>query len=68
MQQEFQMAAKTFRGLEEVLAKELVNLGANNVSIERRAHDRHTTHRADRRGKSGTRKPHSETPGADPVP
>ena len=30
------MAAKTFRGLEEVLAKELVNLGANNVSIERR--------------------------------
>ncbi|HPW90705.1 MAG TPA: THUMP domain-containing protein, partial [Paludibacteraceae bacterium] len=36
MQQEFQMAAKTFRGLEEVLAKELVNLGANNVSIERR--------------------------------
>lgn len=36
MEQEFQMAAKTFRGLEEVLAKELVNLGANNVSIERR--------------------------------
>ena len=36
MKQEFQMAAKTFRGLEEVLAKELVNLGANNVSIERR--------------------------------
>lgn len=36
MEQEFQMTAKTFRGLEEVLAKELVNLGANNVSIERR--------------------------------
>ena len=36
MKQEFQMAAKTFRGLEEVLAKELVNLGANNVSIDRR--------------------------------
>lgn len=37
MEQEFQMLAKTFRGLEEVLAKELVNLGANNVAIDRRA-------------------------------
>ena len=31
------MIAKTFLGLEEVLAKELVALGANNVEIERRA-------------------------------
>jgi len=31
------MIAKTFKGLEEVLAYELVNLGANNVEIQRRA-------------------------------
>lgn len=31
------MIAKTFMGLEEVLATELVNLGANNVEIQRRA-------------------------------
>lgn len=31
------MLAKTFKGLEEVLAKELVELGANNIQIERRA-------------------------------
>ena len=31
------MIAKTFRGLEEVLATELVNIGANNVQIQRRA-------------------------------
>lgn len=31
------MIAKTFKGLEEVLAKELIALGANNVQIERRA-------------------------------
>jgi putative N6-adenine-specific DNA methylase len=37
MRKEFQMLAKTFKGLEEVLAKELVELGANNVQIERRA-------------------------------
>ena len=30
------MIAKTFQGLEEVLAKELVGLGANNVQIGRR--------------------------------
>jgi putative N6-adenine-specific DNA methylase len=29
--------AKTFKGLEEVLAGELINLGANDVQIERRA-------------------------------
>lgn len=34
---EFKIIAKTFKGLEEVLAKELVNLGANEVQIERRA-------------------------------
>lgn len=31
------MLAKTFRGLEEVLARELTDLGANNVEIQRRA-------------------------------
>ena len=34
--QEFKIIAKTFQGLEEVLAKELINLGANNVEIGRR--------------------------------
>lgn len=34
---EFKIIAKTFKGLEEVVAKELVNLGANEVQIERRA-------------------------------
>ena len=34
---EFEMVAKTFKGLEEVLATELVDLGANNVQIQRRA-------------------------------
>lgn len=33
---EFEMIAKTFQGLEEVLAKELVALGANDVQIGRR--------------------------------
>ncbi len=36
-QKEFQMTAKTFKGLEEVLAGELVCLGANNIQTERRA-------------------------------
>ena len=31
------MLAKTFKGLEQVLATELVQLGANNVQVERRA-------------------------------
>ena len=31
------MLAKTFKGLEEVLARELTELGANDVQIERRA-------------------------------
>lgn len=35
--QEFQMLAKTFKGLEDVLAKELTELGANNIQLERRA-------------------------------
>jgi len=34
---EFQMLAKTFKGLEQVLAQELIELGANDVQIERRA-------------------------------
>lgn len=34
---EFPMLAKTFKGLEEVLAGELTELGANNIQIERRA-------------------------------
>ena len=33
----YKMVAKTFKGLEEVLAQELVELGANDVQIERRA-------------------------------
>lgn len=37
MNKEFEMIAKTFRGLEEVLATELVNIGANNVQLQRRA-------------------------------
>lgn len=34
---EFDMVAKTFKGLETILAKELISLGADNVQIERRA-------------------------------
>ncbi len=34
---EFEMIAKTFQGLEEVLAAELIAIGANNVEIQRRA-------------------------------
>ncbi len=37
MSKEFSMLAKTFKGLEQVLATELVALGANNVQIQRRA-------------------------------
>lgn len=33
----FKMVAKTFKGLEEVLAKELIEIGADNVQLERRA-------------------------------
>jgi putative N6-adenine-specific DNA methylase len=36
MEQEFELIAKTFMGLEPVLAKELAQLGANNVQIGRR--------------------------------
>ena len=35
--EEFKMVAKTFKGLEDVLAQELIELGANNVQKERRA-------------------------------
>ena len=34
---EYKMVAKTFKGLEEVLARELVELGANEIQIDRRA-------------------------------
>ena len=33
---EFEMIAKTFQGLEEILAKELIDLGANGVAIGNR--------------------------------
>ena len=32
MEQEFELIAKTFMGLEPVLAEELTQLGANNLS------------------------------------
>ena len=31
MKEEFELIAKTFQGLEEVLAKELTELGASNI-------------------------------------
>ena len=34
--EDFELIAKTFMGLEEVLAQELTQLGANNVQIGRR--------------------------------
>ena len=34
---EYRCLAKTFKGLEEVLAAELIALGANDVQLERRA-------------------------------
>ena len=37
MNQPLEMIAKTFKGLEPVLAKELIELGADQVQIERRA-------------------------------
>ncbi len=36
MQQSFELIAKTFQGLEEVLAQELIELGADDVQIGRR--------------------------------
>ena len=36
MSEQFEMIAKTFQGLEEVLAEELTALGANDVQIGRR--------------------------------
>ncbi|MBO4661027.1 MAG: methyltransferase [Prevotella sp.] len=36
MAQEFEMIAKTFMGLENILAEELTQLGANNIQIGRR--------------------------------
>ncbi|MBP7210234.1 MAG: RNA methyltransferase, partial [Paludibacteraceae bacterium] len=37
MNDKINLVAKTFQGLESVLAKELENIGAKNVRIERRA-------------------------------
>ena len=37
MNDKMNLVAKTFQGLESVLAKELENIGAQNVRIERRA-------------------------------
>lgn len=37
LQKEFDILVKTFQGLEEVLAKELTEIGANNIEIQRRA-------------------------------
>lgn len=36
MKQEFELVAKTFQGLEEILAKELTELGASNIEIGNR--------------------------------
>ena len=36
MEQEFELIAKTFMGLENILAQELTQLGANNIQIGRR--------------------------------
>ena len=36
LMEEFELIAKTFMGLEPLLAKELTQLGANNVKIGRR--------------------------------
>lgn len=50
MEQEFELIAKTFMGLEPVLAKELTQMGANNVQIGRRmvsfTGDKETMYRA----------------------
>lgn len=36
MSEQFEMIAKTFQGLEEILAEELITLGANDIQIGRR--------------------------------
>ena len=36
MKENFELIAKTFQGLEEVLAKELIELGANDIEIGNR--------------------------------
>ena len=47
---EFELIAKTFQGLETVLATELIDLGANNIQIGRRmvsfTGDKEMMHRA----------------------
>lgn len=37
MYEEYTMIAKTFKGLENVLANELLRIGANNIQVQRRA-------------------------------
>ncbi len=37
MYEEYTMIAKTFKGLENVLANELLQIGANNIQVQRRA-------------------------------
>ncbi len=37
MEKDFRMLAKTFEGLEEVLSKEIIDLGGKNVNVQRRA-------------------------------
>ena len=37
MEMKFKMVAKTFKGLEPVLARELTELGADEITMERRA-------------------------------
>ena len=53
------MIAKTFRGLEEVLATELVALGANNIELQRRAvsftGDKHLLYKANVQLRSASR-------------
>ena len=49
MSEQFEMIAKTFQGLEEILAEELTTLGANDIQIGRRmvsfTGDKRTDHR-----------------------
>lgn len=59
MEKQFDIIAKTFKGLEEVLAKELIELGADDVKIERRAvscrGDKHFLYKANLSCRTATR-------------
>ena len=56
MSESFEMIAKTFQGLEEVLAEELTALGANDVAIGRRmvsfSGNKEMLYKAKRKGKN----------------